>query len=253
MAEPLLTSEELARHLGVDENTVYRWSRAGRVPALKVGRWWRFRLGEVEAALAREPRHWHDLSRPLSAALERGDHLVAYDLEPGLARRLERAFVAAGLERGAIVVRVGWGPDGGRRARSRAEVAPDGPGSGALPVSPSTPRAVSGETDRVVAFDASSVPVGRAEAALREWSSSLRKRFGGKRDIWIYGSPLPPSRDSRIARLEATLMKLAPREGWVVLCLYGRAALPERARLADVHTGELAATPDEVKVLVARR
>lgn len=228
MAEPLLTSEELARHLGVDENTVYRWSRAGRVPALKVGRWWRFRLGEVEAALAREPRHWHDLSRPLSAALERGDHLVAYDLEPGLARRLERAFVAAGLERGAIVARVGWGPDGGRRARSH-------------------------ESDRVVALDASSVPVGRAEAALREWSRSLRKRFGGKRDIWIYGSPLPPSRDPRIARLEATLMKLASREGWVVLCLYDRAALPERARLADVHTGELAATSDEVKVLVARR
>ncbi len=225
MAEPLLTSEELARHLGVDENTVYRWSRAGRIPALKVGRWWRFRVGEVEAALARTPRDRQDLSRPLSAALERGDHLVAYDLEPGLTARLERAFVAAGLERGAIVVRVGWGPDVARRGGS-------GP---------------------VVALDGSSVPVGRAEAALRDWSSGLRERFGGERDIWIYGSPPPPSLDARIARLEAALMKLAPREGWVVLCLYDRAALPDRARLADVHTGELAAASDEVKVLVARR
>lgn len=223
MPGPLLTSEELARHLGVDENTVYRWSRAGRIPALKVGRWWRFRLGDVEAALAGGAVRPHDLAGPLSAALERGDHVVAYDLEPGLAARLERAFVAAGLDRGAIVVRVAWGAEARR-----------------------------GGSDRVVTLDGSSVPLGRAEAALREWARGLRKRLG-RRDIWIHGSPPPPSLDARIARLEAALMKLAPREGWVVLCLYDRGALPDRARLAVAHTGELAASANEVKVLVARR
>ncbi len=234
MTDPLLTAKDLARHLGVDENTVYRWSRVGRIPALKVGRWWRFRVEEVEGALAREPREWHDLSGPLGAALERGDHVVAYDIRPGLARRLEQAFVTAGLRRGAIIAPVVRGTDDAHRTRALA-------------------RAVSGDDGRVVALDASSVPVGRAEWALQEWASRVRRRSGGKRDIWIYGSPPPPSVDPRISRLEAALMKLAPGEGWTVLCLYDRSALADRARLADVHTGEVAASSDEVRVLVARR
>lgn len=233
MTDRLLSAEELARHLGVEENTVYRWSRAGRIPALKVGRWWRFRAADVEHALARGSHPSRDLSGPLGAALERGDHVIAYDLEPGLAGRLTRAFVAAGLERGATVARVTWDADGTDPARP----------SGAAP----------GQARRLVALDARSVPVERAERALLQWARALSKRSGGATGLWMYGSPPPPSVDPRIARLEAVLMKLAPREGWIVLCLHGRAALPDRARLADAHTGELAATADEVRVLVARR
>lgn len=229
----MLTAEELAHHLGVDENTVYRWSRGGRIPALKVGRWWRFRVGEVEAALTQGPSASHDLVDPLGGALRRGDHVVAYDLEPGLAGRLARAFVAAGTRRGAIVARVDWDASKTRRPH--------------VP-----PHDDPADATRLVTLDAASIPVARAEAALREWASAARKRFGGAREIWIHGSPPPPSVDVRIARLEAVLMQLAPLEGWIVLCLYERRALPERGRLAALHAGELAVASDEVRVLVPR-
>ena len=40
---------EVARHLGVARDTVYRWIDSRRMPAHRVGRFWKFQLSEVDA------------------------------------------------------------------------------------------------------------------------------------------------------------------------------------------------------------
>ncbi len=46
--EPWVSVEDVARHLGVSKDTIYRWIEADRLPALKVGRFWKFKLQEVD-------------------------------------------------------------------------------------------------------------------------------------------------------------------------------------------------------------
>jgi excisionase family DNA binding protein len=48
-AEPWVTAIELARHLGVVKDTVYRWRERKSLPAHKMGRLWKFQLSEVDA------------------------------------------------------------------------------------------------------------------------------------------------------------------------------------------------------------
>jgi excisionase family DNA binding protein len=52
VAEPLVTSDQVARALGVHRVTVYRWAEAGKIPGVKVGRVWRFDATEVAEAVA---------------------------------------------------------------------------------------------------------------------------------------------------------------------------------------------------------
>ena len=40
---------EVARHLGVARDTVYRWIDSRGLPAHRVGRFWKFQLSEVDA------------------------------------------------------------------------------------------------------------------------------------------------------------------------------------------------------------
>lgn len=46
-ASPLLTAPQVAELLGVDRSTVYRMAADGRLPALKVGRQWRFPTDQI--------------------------------------------------------------------------------------------------------------------------------------------------------------------------------------------------------------
>ena len=48
-AERWLSVEEIAKHLKISKETVYRWLERGRIPAHRVGKQWRFRIGEVDA------------------------------------------------------------------------------------------------------------------------------------------------------------------------------------------------------------
>ena len=50
-SEPLVTPDEVASYLSVSEAWVAEQARAGAIPAIKLGRYWRFRLSEVEAWL----------------------------------------------------------------------------------------------------------------------------------------------------------------------------------------------------------
>lgn len=47
--EAWVSLSEIAEHLQVSTDTVHRWIRAKRIPVHRVGRFWRFRVSEVDA------------------------------------------------------------------------------------------------------------------------------------------------------------------------------------------------------------
>jgi excisionase family DNA binding protein len=58
--ETFLTTEEVLEYLQVNLRTVYRLIKAGKIPAVRVGRQWRFRKSDIDA--------WLDSQRPRPAA-----------------------------------------------------------------------------------------------------------------------------------------------------------------------------------------
>ncbi len=62
---PLLTAQQVQRMLGVDRSTVYRMAEDGRLPALKIGRQWRFPSHEIERLLVVDHQ---GVTRPGAAA-----------------------------------------------------------------------------------------------------------------------------------------------------------------------------------------
>lgn len=49
MTEPWASVEEVAKHLGVAKDSVYRWIDHRSLPAHRIGRLWKFKLSEVDA------------------------------------------------------------------------------------------------------------------------------------------------------------------------------------------------------------
>jgi excisionase family DNA binding protein len=41
--------EEIAEHLGISKETVYRWIDRAKIPAHRVGKFWKFQPSEVDA------------------------------------------------------------------------------------------------------------------------------------------------------------------------------------------------------------
>ena len=68
MDESFLTTEEVLDYLQVNLRTVYRLIKAGKIPAVRVGRQWRFRKRDIDAWLeSQRPR----TSRPTASAPSR--------------------------------------------------------------------------------------------------------------------------------------------------------------------------------------
>src|SRR6185503_1714840 len=59
MDESFLTTEEVLDYLQVNLRTVYRLIKAGKIPAVRVGRRWRFRKRDIDA--------WLESQRPRAA------------------------------------------------------------------------------------------------------------------------------------------------------------------------------------------
>jgi len=59
MEEGFLTTEEVLEYLQVNLRTVYRLIKAGKIPAVRVGRQWRFRKRDIDA--------WLESQRPRNA------------------------------------------------------------------------------------------------------------------------------------------------------------------------------------------
>jgi excisionase family DNA binding protein len=48
MAEPWVSVDDVAKHLGVVKDSIYRWIERRGLPAQKVGRLWKCKLSEVD-------------------------------------------------------------------------------------------------------------------------------------------------------------------------------------------------------------
>lgn len=49
MTEPWASVDDVAKHLGVAKDSIYRWIDHRGLPAHKLGRLWKFKLSEVDA------------------------------------------------------------------------------------------------------------------------------------------------------------------------------------------------------------
>lgn len=58
--EPWASVEEVARHLGVAKDSVYRWIETRNLPAHKIGRLWKFKLSEVDGWVRASGADTHD-------------------------------------------------------------------------------------------------------------------------------------------------------------------------------------------------
>ena len=48
MTEPWASVDEIARHLGVAKDSIYRWIDRRNLPAHRIGRLWKFKISEVD-------------------------------------------------------------------------------------------------------------------------------------------------------------------------------------------------------------
>jgi excisionase family DNA binding protein len=74
MDETFLTTEQVLGYLRVNLRTVYRLIKAGKIPAVRVGRQWRFRKTDIDA--------WLDSQRPRGGAPATAGLPVAGDPRP---------------------------------------------------------------------------------------------------------------------------------------------------------------------------
>lgn len=49
----LLNVKQVAQYLQLKESTIYSWAQDGKIPAIKIGRTWRFRRADLESWLER--------------------------------------------------------------------------------------------------------------------------------------------------------------------------------------------------------
>ncbi len=54
--ERLMTVKGVAEYLQLKESTIYSWAQDGKIPAIKIGRTWRFRRADLDAWLERHLR-----------------------------------------------------------------------------------------------------------------------------------------------------------------------------------------------------
>lgn len=104
MEEELLSTEEVARYLGVEPVTVWRWCREGTLPCAKIGRSWRIRRSAVQEFVRRSERSG-TLVDKLRAFLEVSDNVLAIAQTHELMLRLSVAFFRVGEARGGILIR----------------------------------------------------------------------------------------------------------------------------------------------------
>lgn len=48
MTEPWTSVDDVARHLGVAKDSIYRWIDRRGLPAHRIGRLWKFKISEVD-------------------------------------------------------------------------------------------------------------------------------------------------------------------------------------------------------------
>src|SRR6267154_2656128 len=82
MDETFLTTEEVLEYLQVNLRTVYRLIKAGKIPAVRVGRQWRFRKRDIDA--------WLDSQRPRGGTARAANGVVPAAVTPSPRPAAER-------------------------------------------------------------------------------------------------------------------------------------------------------------------
>ena len=120
MDESFLTTEEVLEYLQVNLRTVYRLIKAGRIPAVRVGRQWRFRKRDIDAWLesqrARSRTSVASPQRPASAPAPGRPRVLVVDDEASIRDLLSKTLALAEYD-------VDLAPDG-RTALERLRVIP---------------------------------------------------------------------------------------------------------------------------------
>ncbi len=100
--DSFLTTEEFLEYLQVNLRTVYRLIKAGKLPAVRVGRQWRFRKSDIDAwldtqSVAPTPAGPSNVV-PAEAKGERRPRVLVVDDEPSILELLSRALSSADYE-----------------------------------------------------------------------------------------------------------------------------------------------------------
>ena len=103
--EAFLTTDEVLEYLQVNLRTVYRLIKAGKIPAVRVGRQWRFRRRDIDAWLeSQRPRSAaaspsvamsSAIPRPEAAAPRGRPRVLVVDDEPSIRELLSRTLALA--------------------------------------------------------------------------------------------------------------------------------------------------------------
>lgn len=177
MLNRLLTIREVASYLQIDHNTVYRWCRESRLPAIKIGKEWRIEQRDLDAFLAarKNGARADSLESMLRHQLTPPEHILVMLTEPEKVFELEATFFRTAYRRGYPMLKACWWqqPDEVRQRLAEA----------GLPV------AELESTGRLVVWDLWSVyRSGGAEAVLDLWRERT-VAWGGK-TFWGSGSHL---------------------------------------------------------------
>ena len=121
MDESFLTTEEVLEYLQVNLRTVYRLIKAGKIPAVRVGRQWRFRKRDIDAWLeTQRPRGSRaaqtPAARPSAAAAGARPRVLVVDDEATIRDLLSKTLALAEYD-------VDLAPDG-RTALERLRMIP---------------------------------------------------------------------------------------------------------------------------------
>lgn len=118
--DELLGAGEVAEYLGVHQGTVYRWCREGRLPCVKLGKYWRLRKRDLESLLAQEEPP-ATLAGQLSSFFCVPDNLLGIASTQELLHWLDAAFFRVGEERGGLLIKFHGGDPGSEEVRARLE------------------------------------------------------------------------------------------------------------------------------------
>src|SRR5215470_8254415 len=100
--ETFLTTEEVLEYLQVNLRTVYRLIKAGKIPAVRVGRQWRFRKRDIDAWLDTQRSRTGSrqstsrTSRPVSGSSRR--RVLVVDDEASIRDLLSKTLALADYE-----------------------------------------------------------------------------------------------------------------------------------------------------------
>ena len=88
MTEPWVSVDDVAKHLGVVKDSIYRWIERRGLPAKRVGRLWKFKLSEVDDWVRRGGAEGEDSSgeRPLMPSLDVADSHETSSGQPAFGR-----------------------------------------------------------------------------------------------------------------------------------------------------------------------